>query len=370
MRIALVVPGGVSRDGEYRVIPSILWLIERLTRRHDVQVVTLRQESHPASWVLGGATVHNVGTRSWRRRAVHTLLRLHRSTPFDVFHALWVRGPGDVALAAGRLCRRPVLVHVAGGEFVWLPEIRYGGAGSAWSRWIAGTVVRWADRVTAASTPMLELVRSHGAEAERVALGVDTAFWTVIPPRPRPRDRPARLVHVGSLNPVKNQETLMHTAALLASTGLVFHLDVVGEDTMGGAVQRLADRLGIGARVTFHGFLPQHRLRPVVSAADLMVMSSRHEAGPVAVLEAAVAGVPTVGTAVGHLHELAPHGALVVDVGDAPALARTIGAVLDDDARRLQLARSAQQVAVRENADWTCARFEALYGESLAPRAR
>jgi glycosyltransferase involved in cell wall biosynthesis len=101
-----------------------------------------------------------------------------------------------------------------------------------------------------------------------------------------------------------------------------------------------------------------------------MVMSSRHEAGPVAVLEAAVAGVPTVGTAVGHLHELAPHGALVVDVGDAPALARTIGAVLDDDARRLQLARSAQQVAVRENADWTCARFEALYGESLAPRAR
>ena len=35
--------------------------------------------------------------------------------------------------------------------------------------------------------------------------------------------------------------------------------------------------------------------------ADLFWLTSRHEAGPVAVLEAAVAGVPTVGTAVGQV---------------------------------------------------------------------
>ncbi len=37
-----------------------------------------------------------------------------------------------------------------------------------------------------------------------------------------------------------------------------------------------------------------------------MIISSRHEAGPLAVLEAAVKGVPTVGTAVGHIAEWAP----------------------------------------------------------------
>jgi hypothetical protein len=40
-----------------------------------------------------------------------------------------------------------------------------------------------------------------------------------------------------------------------------------------------------------------------------MVVSSRHEAGPVAVLAAAVAGVPTIGTCVGHIAERAPSAA-------------------------------------------------------------
>jgi hypothetical protein len=36
MRIALVVPGGVDRSGENRVIPVLLALISRLSVHHDV----------------------------------------------------------------------------------------------------------------------------------------------------------------------------------------------------------------------------------------------------------------------------------------------------------------------------------------------
>jgi hypothetical protein len=42
MRIALVVPGGVDRSGRERVIPILLWLIERLARRHTVHAFVLR----------------------------------------------------------------------------------------------------------------------------------------------------------------------------------------------------------------------------------------------------------------------------------------------------------------------------------------
>lgn len=52
MRIALLVPGGVNRDGEQRVIPAILWFIERLAPFHDVHVVVPRQEPRPARWRL------------------------------------------------------------------------------------------------------------------------------------------------------------------------------------------------------------------------------------------------------------------------------------------------------------------------------
>jgi glycosyltransferase involved in cell wall biosynthesis len=90
-------------------------------------------------------------------------------------------------------------------------------------------------------------------------------------------------------------------------------------------------------------------------------MASRHEAGPVVALEAAIAGVPTVGTAVGHLVEWAPSAALVVPVGDAPALADAIGRVLDDEALRLRLASAAQRLAIAEDADFTARAFEALY---------
>jgi glycosyltransferase involved in cell wall biosynthesis len=371
VRIALVVPGGVSRDGEYRVIPAVLWLVERLARRHDVQVVVPLQEPRPGSWKLLGATVHNVGRALESRRgmgighlaAVRTLVRLHRQRPFDVVHAFWARGPGGVALAAARRCGRPVLVHVAGGELVWMPEVPF-GTGRPWRRALARWVVRHADRVTVASGPMAELVARAGARAQRVTLGVDTRLWSPEPPRPRPADRPVRVVHVGSLTPVKDHATLLRALARLVAGGIDVHLDLVGEDTSDGAVPALARELGLATRITFHGFLPQRRAAPLVRAADVMVVSSRHEAGPVALLEAAAVGVPTVGTAVGHVRDLAPEGAaLAVPVGDAPALARALAELLQDDARRLALARRAQEIAIREDADWTCTRFEELYAE-------
>ena len=61
MRIALVVPGGVDRSGRQRVVPALLWLVERLARRHEVLVVALEQEPKPACYPLLGAQVVNLG---------------------------------------------------------------------------------------------------------------------------------------------------------------------------------------------------------------------------------------------------------------------------------------------------------------------
>ena len=110
-------------------------------------------------------------------------------------------------------------------------------------------------------------------------------------------------------------------------------------------MQALAARLGIADRLSFHGFQTQRQLRPLFERADLLVMSSRHEAGPIAVLEAAVIGVPTVGTAVGHIREWAPRAALAVPVGDAAALARAMHLLLTDETLRLDMAWDAHAMA-------------------------
>ena len=55
MRIGLVVSGGVDRSGRDRVTPSLLWLVERLARRHDLQVFVLHYYPQPCSYPLLGA---------------------------------------------------------------------------------------------------------------------------------------------------------------------------------------------------------------------------------------------------------------------------------------------------------------------------
>jgi glycosyltransferase involved in cell wall biosynthesis len=143
-------------------------------------------------------------------------------------------------------------------------------------------------------------------------------------------------------------------------------MDIVGVDTLHGEMQRLAARLGLERHVHFTGFMTQRELRPLMESADLLVMSSVHEAGPLVLREAAVAGVPAVGTAVGHIVEWAPSAALAVPVADAPALADAIRRMLDDDELRRRVATAAQRLAIREDADHTARAFEALY-RRLAP---
>ncbi len=367
MKLALVVPGGVDRSGEFRVIPALLALIERLARTHEVHVFALHQETAAGRWELAGASIHNIGDGWTRLRAIAAIRTEHRRAPFDVIHAIFSGSCSLVAVATAKLLRRPSLVHVAGGELVALHAIGYGGRRKWKGRLREACVLRGADVITAASAPIIDALQALGLEAQRVPLGVDLRAWPPRAPRGR-RAGPARLIHVASLNRVKDQSTLLRALAALRDAGLEFRMDIVGVDTLQGEMQRLAHRLGLEHRVHFLGFKTQRELRPLMEAADLLVMSSRHEAGPLVLLEAAVAGVPTVGTAVGHLVEWSPSAACVVPVGDWAALAGAIRHVLADESLRLQLAGAAQHRALLEDADGTARLFEALY--QLHPRKR
>lgn len=366
MKIAMVVPGGVDRTGEFRVIPVLLALIERLARAHEVHVFVLRQEQLAGRWQLVGAHIHNVGDGWTRLRSIAAIRAEHRRAPFDLVHAIFSGSCSEVAVAAARLLRRPSLVHIAGGELVALHAIGYGGRLNWKGRLREALVLRGASTITAASAPIVDSLRLLGLRAQRVPLGVDLQAWKPLAPRRR-RAAVARLIHVASINRVKDQPTLLRALKILLDAGTAFQMDVVGVDTLHGEINRLALQLGLEKQVRFLGFRTQGELRPLVEAADLLVMSSCHEAGPIVLLEAAVAGVPAVGTLVGHLAEWAPSAARAVPVGDHVALAAAIQQMLADDALRLQLAEAAQRRAILEDADYTARTFEALYLRLLKP---
>ena len=363
MKLALIVPGGVDRSGTHRVVPFLLWLIERLARANEVHVFALRQEPAPGTWDLLGARVHNVGARPRRLGALAALREEHERSPFDVLHAFWAIPQGVVGAAARKLLGRPLLLTLAGGELASLPEIHYGGMRNGQGRLWLRLALAGADRVVAPCRSMVEEVERLGRRAEIVPLGVALDAWPPQPPRPRRPGAPARLLHVADLSPVKDQETLLRALALLAERNVDFGMDLVGGDQSGGRIPGLARELGLGEQVRFHGFVPQPALRELVARGDLLVVSSRHEAGPVVVLEAAASGVPTVGTRVGYVGEWAPEAAAAVPVGDPQALASALQLHLEDEERRLALAAAAHARALAQDADRMTAAYVGIYEE-------
>jgi len=370
MKLAIVTPGGVDESGTERVIPAFLWLIERLARRHDVHVFALSQEPRPRDWQLLGATVHNVGTVGARRLRFHRLFaREHRVAPFDLVHALF-GGSALHALSAATWFRLPLLTHLTGGELVSLPEIGYGARLSARGRIETRLIVAASRRITVGTPHMHRMASSLGIDARLVPLGVALEKWPPCAPRVRNAMRPARLLHVADLRPVKDQPMLLRAAALLRERGVRFELHIAGFDTTNGATRQSIAARALEDVVHWHGLLGREPLRRLMEESDLLVHTSRHEAGPMAVLEAALAGVPTVGTDVGHVNEWAPDAAIAVPVGDARALADAITSLLADEPRRLSIARAAQRRSVAIDADYTALSFERLYAQVLGEQGR
>ncbi len=369
MKIGLIVPGGVDPSGEVRVVPALVALLGRLAAAHEVHVLATHQTDAPGSWMLEGARVHNLGLPRTAWRAAAAIVREHRRSPFQVLHSFWSGPHGALAAGIGALLAVPRVVHVAGGELAALHDIGYGGCRSWRGRAREHVVLRAATVVTCASQAIAEQISKRGVYAERVPLGVDLERWPLRPPRRRAAAEPLRLVHVASLNAVKDQTTLLRALRRLSDDGRELHLDVVGEDTLDGRIQALAGELGLLGKIEFHGFLTHRALRPVVDAAHVAVISSRHEAGPLVVLEAAVAGLPTVGTAVGHIAEWSPRAALAVPCADPNALARAIATLADDEDLRLEIAAAAQREALRVDADRTARAFDAIYRRIAARRA-
>jgi glycosyltransferase involved in cell wall biosynthesis len=223
---------------------------------------------------------------------------------------------------------------------------------------------RLATEITVCSHYQARLATAHGCAPRTIPLGVDGASFV---PADRSEGPPWRLLHVASQNPVKDQATLLHAFQLLIQSGVDAHLDVVGEDTMAGAVSRLAEQLGIGSRVCFVGFKASADLIPIYQRSHVFVLSSRHEAAAAVVLEAAASGLPVVGTAVGYIADWAPERSVAVAPRNPAALAAAISELLQNRDRRETLARAARQWTLAHDADWTGREFDHLYAALTTP---
>jgi glycosyltransferase involved in cell wall biosynthesis len=242
-----------------------------------------------------------------------------------------------------------------------MPDIAYGGLCSLRGRSIVRLACTLATGLHVTTPFMAALAATHGYRTVTIPIGIDLAARRHYE---RPDGPPWRLLKVASLNPIKDHSTLLRALAIARRT-VDMRLDLVGEDTLNGRLQRDAAVLGLDDAVAFHGFVRNDDLVSFHRAAHVYVQSSRHEAAGIAVLEAAASGLPIVGTRVGFVHDWAPEAALGVPPNDPEALAAAIVELLSDPAERRRLAVAAYARATTYDVDRTAGELTRLY-ESVA----
>jgi glycosyltransferase involved in cell wall biosynthesis len=141
------------------------------------------------------------------------------------------------------------------------------------------------------------------------------------------------------------------------------HLDLVGIGLEEGKLRDLADRLKVGHKIRFRGQLDREGLAGCLAGATALVLPSRSENFPLAVLEAMHAGVAIVATRVGGIPEAVRDGkeALLVSPEDPVALARSLTRILRAPKLRESLAAAASLRAKGFTWERAAAEYESLY---------
>jgi glycosyltransferase involved in cell wall biosynthesis len=144
---------------------------------------------------------------------------------------------------------------------------------------------------------------------------------------------------------------------------------VVGDGERRAELEGLAADLGLGARVRFLGWRAD--LDRLYADLDVVVLTSKNEGSPVALIEAMAAGRPVVSTRAGGVEDVVSDGETgrLVPVGDAAAVARAIVDLLDDPVRAASLGAAARAAVVaRFGSARLLADLDGLYRRLLARR--
>ena len=228
--------------------------------------------------------------------------------------------------------------------------------------------------VTVNSLKCAEVLRRYQVPQSRLRL-VYNSFMPgpdmngELPPERQPqKKRGARVLYVGNEAPAKGFDVFLRAAAELVARG-VRDLEFVaaGVRNMQPFEQLLTPGLRLRLRVAGH--LPHDGVLQELADADILVLPSRQESLPNALLEGFACSLPAVVTNVGGMPELVHDGVngFVRASEDASGLADAVAKLADDPALRLRMGRINRRLVARHlgNAAKTLTLLRVYFGEAL-----
>jgi glycosyltransferase involved in cell wall biosynthesis len=224
--------------------------------------------------------------------------------------------------------------------------------------------VRRAKHLVAISQYTLAAYRDRTqAQWYRINNPLTDDFFSVSPKK----EKAHQLLYVGSITEVKEIETLLKSLDLVRRTVPEVHLQLAGrvssQDYL-AELQWYIQTQDLQQHITFSGLLSRSDLLEAYARCSILVLSSRQENAPMAIIEAMAAGKAVVATEVGGVGELVDEGqtGYLVPVGAADRMAQRIIALLKHPERRQAMGRRARDKArARFSLDSVASQYRTLY---------
>jgi glycosyltransferase involved in cell wall biosynthesis len=219
------------------------------------------------------------------------------------------------------------------------------------------------------SIGVLPFLESHGRVIHN---GVDPAESNSAPAVNTGQAVARYILCTAAFNPIKAQDILLQAFARIQHLDPSLRVQLIGDGERREALQALASELGVVDRVEFLGWQDHESVLKHVGQCEVLVLPTRSEGLPIAVLEGMLAGKPVIATAVGGIPEQITDGedGLLVPVDDPQALADALSRVLSDRQLAGRLGQAAMDKVHRcFTVERTADAYEGLFRELLTDRS-
>jgi len=245
----------VARFNKWRLLTLLWWIPLEARRRPDV----LKELLH-GLWTRRAPSWLNFWENMLGAGFACLFAREFRRNPPALIHAAWGGAPATAAWLLWRLdghrfsaAAHAYDIYEHGGDW-WLLE-----------------KLRPAAFVHTSTDMARATLIERGLPADRIVCirrGLDRlpAFKPLHASR-----RPLRLVCVARLVEKKGLDHQLRIYAALQAAGVEFEARIVGDGPLRGSLELLAGHLGVGARITFAGHLPQHEVWTQLEWADVLL---------------------------------------------------------------------------------------------------
>ena len=169
-----------------------------------------------------------------------------------------------------------------------------------------------------------------------------------------------RIVNVGRLVPQKDQAMLIRAFAAFRRDHDGYTLSFYGIGELAEELQDLADRLGLGDAVQFHGQV--RNVHAAVADAEMFVLSSVYEGLSNALLECMMMGLPCISTRCEGSVDVIRSGenGILVDIGSEEQMTEAMTRLAEDAALRERLGAQARETSAQFRTERVLEQWEQL----------